>query len=177
MVGGWVKNGRFWRYVIMQWPLTFQIVNNNFKNKLIKRVLFQQIVLVIRNTKIVFVQFCWGGLFGCWNKASQIYEFVFPSRQSPPSFTVDDHRFLVSLLRSALGALLESCLSKHVLQICKKRVPKFGQVKWILQFINHLIKGMKIFTIKQQIRVGWRYLIKQYFLNFMLPGCFKRNFV
>ena len=22
MVGGWVKNGRFWRYVIMQWPLT-----------------------------------------------------------------------------------------------------------------------------------------------------------
>ena len=21
MVGGWVKNGRFWRYVIMQWPL------------------------------------------------------------------------------------------------------------------------------------------------------------
>ena len=22
MVGGWVKNGRFWRYVIMQWPQT-----------------------------------------------------------------------------------------------------------------------------------------------------------
>ena len=22
MVGGWVKNGRFWRYVIMQWPLS-----------------------------------------------------------------------------------------------------------------------------------------------------------
>ena len=25
MVGGWVKNGRFWRYVIMQWPLSVSL--------------------------------------------------------------------------------------------------------------------------------------------------------